>query len=144
MRLYSHSSSLNFEGTTVFRNVRNDSSNDTASPPGRIEFLSLPLFVKTALLSSRLGSNTKDRIRNNSTQGNGRINTERWVGHAVRMGARDIPKWPGKLEHREETQRKIPKYLGRRDREDFEEKNWWTGTRVCIYISRLRVLENCF
>jgi hypothetical protein len=43
---------------------------------------------------------------------------------------RDIPKRPGRLEHKEETQRKSPTNLGRRDREDFEEKNWLRKTRV--------------
>jgi hypothetical protein len=45
---------------------------------------------------------------------------------------RDIPKRPGKLEHKEETQRKSPINLGRRDREDFEEKNWLKKARVYL------------
>jgi len=32
----------------------------------------------------------------------------RWFRHGVKWGMRHIPKWPGKLEHREETQMKPP------------------------------------
>jgi hypothetical protein len=45
---------------------------------------------------------------------------------------RDIPKTPGKVEHREETQRKTSTNLGRREREDFEAKNSLKKARVYL------------
>jgi hypothetical protein len=69
----------------VFRNVRNVWSNDTASPPGRPEFLSLPSLVQTAMLSScrdqtiRIGSGIIPlKVMEELTQ-------SRWHGKAIRM-----------------------------------------------------------
>jgi hypothetical protein len=79
------------------------------------------------MLSTLQGSNKKERIRNDSAQCNEGINTVEMVWERSKNGGggvTDIPQWSRKLERREETQRKIPTNLGRREREDFEEKNW--------------------
>jgi hypothetical protein len=65
---------------------------------------------------------------------------------------RDIPKRPGELEHKEETQRKTPTKLGRRNREGFEERNWLKKTRVYLetvsvgklFVNRLHLLVKDF
>jgi hypothetical protein len=53
---------------------------------------------------------------------------------------RDSPKRPGTLEHKEETQRKSPTNLGRRDRKDFKEKNWLNKAR--IYLETVSVCKH--
>jgi hypothetical protein len=58
----------------------------------------------------------RDKTRNQTRMGLGIIPfiemTElawlRWYGHVVRMGVRDTPKFPVKLEHREKTSKGRP------------------------------------
>jgi hypothetical protein len=38
----------------------------------------------------------------------------RWFGHIVRIRMRNIPKWPGKLEHRERDRKVYPDRLGKK------------------------------
>jgi hypothetical protein len=60
----------------------------------------------------------------------------RWFGHGVKWGMRHIPKWPGRVEHREETQMNTLTEFGIRDAEDFEGKrNSMAGSKR--YSSRL-------
>jgi hypothetical protein len=73
----------------------------------------------------------KDRIRNKTTGMElGIIQLKqmielaqlRWFGHGIKWGMRHIPKWPGKLQHGEETQMRTLTEFGKRDTEDFEGK----------------------
>lgn len=78
------------------------------------------------------GSNNQNRIRNNSAQGNGRINTVEMAWERYKNGRWETSQRLGKLEHKEETQRKSPTNLGRRDREDLEEKSCLKEARVYL------------
>jgi len=62
-------------------------------------------------------SNSKNGIIYNYPQRSDRIRTIRplrWFGHVVRIGDRDSPKWPGKLEYRERDSKEDPDRPGKK------------------------------
>jgi len=124
VRLGSRASSRNFEGTAVSRNLRNFWSNDTASPPGRPEFLSLLLFVQTAMSSSRrdqtlgIGSGIISlKVMEELTQ-------SRWFGNTVRMGDERHRKetWQARTQGRDTKE--DPDKLGKKGERRFWRKEW--------------------